>query len=122
MDSPAKTALVYLWAPFANLLWYAETVVMGTISLLVWPFDHSGEMQHACARWWCRMVALTIGARIHVYGIEQVQAGPGVRWQSRQVERGSSEFENRVCGGLGRDDCVARGADDEQCGCTRSAI
>ena len=75
MDSPAKAALVYLWAPFANLLWYVETVVIGTISLLVCPFDHSGELQHTCARWWCRMVALTIGARIHVYGIEQVQAG-----------------------------------------------
>lgn len=48
---------------------------MGTISLLVWPFDGSGEMQHACARWWCRMVAVTIGARIHVHGVEQVQAG-----------------------------------------------
>ena len=23
-----KTILVYLWAPFANLLWYAHTVVM----------------------------------------------------------------------------------------------
>jgi len=75
MDSTAKTALVYLWAPFANLLWYVETVVMGTISLLVWPFDRRGEMQHACARWWCRMVAVTIGARIRVHGVEQVQAG-----------------------------------------------
>ena len=75
MASPAKTALIYLWAPFGNLLWYVETVIMGTISLLVWPFDGSGEMQHACARWWCRMVAVTIGARIHVHGVEQVQAG-----------------------------------------------
>src|SRR5690242_10863532 len=75
MDSPAKTALIYLWAPFGNLLWYVETVIMGTISLLVWPFDGSGEMQHACARWWCRMVAVTIGVRIHVHGVEQVQAG-----------------------------------------------
>ena len=66
MDSPAKTTLIYLWAPFGNLLWYVETVVMGTIPLLVWPFDGSGELQHACARWWCRMVAVTIGARIHV--------------------------------------------------------
>jgi 1-acyl-sn-glycerol-3-phosphate acyltransferase len=75
MGPPAKTALVYLWAPFANVLWYVETVVMGTISLLVWPFDRRGEMQHACARWWCRMVAVTIGARIHVHGVEQVQPG-----------------------------------------------
>ena len=52
-----------------------ETILMGTISLLVWPFDRNGEMQHGCARWWCRMVAVTIGARIHVHGVEQVQAG-----------------------------------------------
>jgi 1-acyl-sn-glycerol-3-phosphate acyltransferase len=73
--SPLKTALVYLWAPFANLLWYIETIVMGTISLVLWPFDRTGELQHGCARWWCRMVALTIGARITVHGVEHVQAG-----------------------------------------------
>jgi len=70
-----KTALVYLWAPFANLLWYLETVVMGTISLIAWPFDRTGEIQHACTRWWCRMVALTIGVRIHVHGVEHVERG-----------------------------------------------
>jgi len=66
---------VYLWAPIANLLWYAETVVMGTISLLLWPFDRTGELQHACARIWCRMVALTILARIRVHGTEHVRPG-----------------------------------------------
>lgn len=67
-----KTVLVYVWAPIANLLWYVETIVMGTVSLLVWPFDRTGNMQHACARWWCRLVALTIGARIRVHGTEHV--------------------------------------------------
>ncbi|MCC7008152.1 MAG: 1-acyl-sn-glycerol-3-phosphate acyltransferase [Acidobacteria bacterium] len=66
---------VYLWAPVANLLWYVETVVMGTISLALWPFDRTGELQHGCARWWCRMVALTIGAGIRVHGAERVAAG-----------------------------------------------
>jgi 1-acyl-sn-glycerol-3-phosphate acyltransferase len=75
MDLPAKAALVYLWAPFANLLWYVQTILMGTVSLLVWPFDRKSEMQHASARWWCRMVAVTIGARIHVHGVEHVQPG-----------------------------------------------
>lgn len=75
MDSPVRAALIYLWAPFANLLWYAETILMGTISLLAWPFDRNGEMQHMCARWWCRLVAGTIGARIRVHGVEQLQAG-----------------------------------------------
>jgi 1-acyl-sn-glycerol-3-phosphate acyltransferase len=72
---PVSTALVYAWAPFANLLWYLETVVMGTLSLALWPFDRTGELQHACARWWCRMVALTIGARIRVHGVERVARG-----------------------------------------------
>jgi 1-acyl-sn-glycerol-3-phosphate acyltransferase len=65
----------YLWAPVANLLWYLETIVMGTISLALWPIDRTGELQHGCARIWCRMVALTIGARIHVHGVEHVTRG-----------------------------------------------
>jgi 1-acyl-sn-glycerol-3-phosphate acyltransferase len=70
--SKLKTILVYLWAPFANLLWYFYTVVMATISLVVWPFDRTGAMQHWCARWWCRLIAWTIGARIRVHGTENV--------------------------------------------------
>ncbi|HSQ20657.1 MAG TPA: lysophospholipid acyltransferase family protein [Blastocatellia bacterium] len=69
-----KTILVYLWAPFANLLWYTHTVVMATISLLLWPFDRTGAMQHWCARWWCRLVAWSIFARIRVSGTENVKA------------------------------------------------
>jgi 1-acyl-sn-glycerol-3-phosphate acyltransferase len=68
-----KTILVYLWAPFANLLWYAYTIVMATLSLALWPFDRTGAMQHWCARWWCRLVAWTIFARIRVHGVEHVQ-------------------------------------------------
>ena len=67
-----KTIFVYLWAPFANLLWYTHTVVMATLSLLLWPFDRRGAMQHWCARWWCRLVAWSIFARIRVYGTENV--------------------------------------------------
>jgi 1-acyl-sn-glycerol-3-phosphate acyltransferase len=69
------TALVYAWAPFANLLWYLETIVMGTVSLALSPFDRTGELQHGCARVWCRMVAVTIGARIVVHGAENVEPG-----------------------------------------------
>jgi 1-acyl-sn-glycerol-3-phosphate acyltransferase len=68
-----KKFLVYLWAPFANLLWYTHTVVMATISLLLWPFDRTGAMQHWCARWWCRLVAWSIFSRIRVHGAENVQ-------------------------------------------------
>ena len=68
-----KNILVYLWAPFANLLWYTHTVIMATISLILWPFDKTGEMQHWCARWWCRLVAWSIFATIHVHGTEKLQ-------------------------------------------------
>jgi 1-acyl-sn-glycerol-3-phosphate acyltransferase len=64
---------VYFWAPFANLLWYAYTVVMATLSLLLWPFDRSGRLQHWCARWWCRLVAWTIFTRIRVHGADRVR-------------------------------------------------
>ena len=70
--SKLKTILIYAWAPFANLLWYIYTIVMATVSLIVWPFDRTGAMQHWCARWWCRLIAWTIGARIRVHGTENV--------------------------------------------------
>jgi 1-acyl-sn-glycerol-3-phosphate acyltransferase len=69
------TVLVYLWAPIANLLWYFYTIVMAVLSLALWPFDRTGELQHWCARWWCRLVAWTIFARIHVHGVEHVRRG-----------------------------------------------
>jgi len=69
------TVLVYLWAPIANLLWYLYTVVMATLSLVLWPFDRSGALQHWCARWWCRLVAWTIFARIRVQGVQHVAPG-----------------------------------------------
>ena len=75
MVGKLKLILVYLWAPLANLLWYFYTVVMATLSLLLWPFDRTGAMQHWCARWWCRLIAWTIGARIRVRGTENVRAG-----------------------------------------------
>jgi 1-acyl-sn-glycerol-3-phosphate acyltransferase len=68
-----KTILIYAWAPFANLLWYFYTVVMATLSLLLAPFDRTGAMQHWCARWWCRLIAWTIGAHIHVHGESNVR-------------------------------------------------
>jgi 1-acyl-sn-glycerol-3-phosphate acyltransferase len=67
--------LIYLWAPVANLLWYVETIVMGTVSLMVWPFDRTGDRQFVCARIWCRLVAWTIFARIRVHGTDRVQPG-----------------------------------------------
>jgi 1-acyl-sn-glycerol-3-phosphate acyltransferase len=46
---------------------------MATLSLLLWPFDRTGKLQHWCARWWCRLVAYSIFARIHVHGVENVR-------------------------------------------------
>ena len=88
------TALVYAWAPFANLLWYLETIVMGTISLVLWPFDRSGELQHGCARLWNRMVAFTIGVRIRVHGTANVERGRRVRLygESLQPHRHTGAF------------------------------
>ncbi len=68
-----KLLLVYCWAPFANLLWYIHTVVMGSLSLLIWPFDRTGDRQFWCARWWCRLVAWSIFSRIRVHGAERVR-------------------------------------------------
>jgi 1-acyl-sn-glycerol-3-phosphate acyltransferase len=68
-----KTILIYIWAPFANLLWYFYTVVMATLSLLLHPFDKTGKMQHWCARWWCRLIAWTIFAHIQVRGVENLE-------------------------------------------------
>ncbi|HKV38866.1 MAG TPA: lysophospholipid acyltransferase family protein, partial [Blastocatellia bacterium] len=69
-----KTILVFVWAPIANLLWYLYTVVMAALSLILWPFDRTGALQHWCARWWCRLIAWTIGARIRVHGGENLDA------------------------------------------------
>ena len=52
-----------------------HTVVMGSLSLLLWPFDRTGALQFWCARWWCRLVAWSIFARILVHGVEHVRAG-----------------------------------------------
>ena len=68
-----KTILIYLWAPVANLLWYTHTVVMATISLVLWPFDRTGAMQHWCARTWCRLIAWSIFSWIRVTGTENVR-------------------------------------------------
>jgi 1-acyl-sn-glycerol-3-phosphate acyltransferase len=70
--SKLRTLFIYLWAPPANLLWYIYTILMGTISLALWPFDPSGKLLHSCARLWSRMIAWTIGARLKVHGKERL--------------------------------------------------
>ena len=51
---------------------YLYTIVMATLSLLLSFVDRDGRLQHWCARTWCRMIAVTAGARIKVRGLEHV--------------------------------------------------
>ncbi|HET9215444.1 MAG TPA: lysophospholipid acyltransferase family protein [Terriglobia bacterium] len=47
---------------------FITTAVMGTLSLLSSLFDSSGTAQHACARWWARMVLAICRVRLTVSG------------------------------------------------------
>jgi 1-acyl-sn-glycerol-3-phosphate acyltransferase len=51
---------------------YLYTIVMGTISLLVSAFDRQGNLQHACARIWARLVMMTSMVRVRVSGLENI--------------------------------------------------
>lgn len=51
---------------------YLYTIVMASLSLLLSLVDRDGKLQHWCARTWCRMIAVTAGARIKVRGLENV--------------------------------------------------
>jgi hypothetical protein len=89
------TVLVYLWAPIRPISSGISTrIVLPFQSLALWPFDRTGELQHWCARWWCRLVAWTIFARIHVHGVEHVQARASLRLhgQPRQPDRHAGAF------------------------------
>lgn len=69
------TLLNYLHSAIAIPLIYLYTIVMGSISLTLSLFDPAGRRQHWCAQVWCRMIALTVGARIRVHGLEHIAPG-----------------------------------------------
>jgi 1-acyl-sn-glycerol-3-phosphate acyltransferase len=70
------TLLNYLHSAVAIPLIYLYTFVMGSLSLIISLYDPSGKRQHRCARVWCRMIALTAGARVRVHGaLEHIQPG-----------------------------------------------
>src|SRR5436853_7857940 len=48
------------------------TIVFGTISLISTLFDRSGDVGHACARVWSRLILLTSGVTVRVEGIERL--------------------------------------------------
>lgn len=51
---------------------YAWTMVMGFVSLLVSPFDRTARRQHACARFWSRLILWTSLVRLRVRNLEEV--------------------------------------------------
>lgn len=61
-----------LHAVFALLLIVLYTIVMASLALLVSFFDRTGERQHAVARMWCRMIAVTVGLRVAVAGLDRL--------------------------------------------------
>lgn len=65
----------YLHSVVAIPLIYLYTFVMGSLSLILSLSDHEGKKQHWCAQTWCRMIARTVGADVHVHGSENIQPG-----------------------------------------------
>lgn len=55
---------------------YLATVFMGTLSLLCSLFDARGNLQHACARYWARMLLAFARVRVTVRGAEHIPATP----------------------------------------------
>ena len=69
------TFINYVHSIIAIPLIYLYTFVMGSLSLLLSLHDPVGKRQHWCARNWCRMIALTAGARVCVHGAHHVKPG-----------------------------------------------
>ena len=53
------------------------TMVMGTLSMLVSLFDHSGNAAHNVARLWSRILIRLSGMKVRVEGLENIPAGTG---------------------------------------------
>lgn len=58
----------FFWDP---LVWI-YTGILGSLSLLSSFFDRDGAIQHRFARLWSRSILRTIGAPIHVEGLEKI--------------------------------------------------
>jgi 1-acyl-sn-glycerol-3-phosphate acyltransferase len=64
--------LAILHSAIAIPLIYLYTMVMATISLTVSFWDRDGSKQHWCASTWCKLIANTVGARVHLHGAENL--------------------------------------------------
>jgi 1-acyl-sn-glycerol-3-phosphate acyltransferase len=61
----------FFWDP---LIWI-YTIILGSLSLLSSFFDRDGHIQHNFAQLWSRIILGTIGASIHVEGLEKIDTG-----------------------------------------------
>lgn len=50
------------------------TIVLGTASILSTLFDRTGDFGHRCARAWAWLILKTTGVRVHVSGLERLDA------------------------------------------------
>lgn len=57
---------------FTIPLIYLNTILMGTLSLVASLFDHTGRLQHLCARVWAQLLLWSVGARVKVRGLEKI--------------------------------------------------
>jgi 1-acyl-sn-glycerol-3-phosphate acyltransferase len=57
---------------FYDPLIWLYTIVLGSLSLISSLFDRDGAVQHGFARLWSRMILGTIGTRITVEGLENI--------------------------------------------------
>ena len=48
------------------------TVLLGTVSLISSLFDRTGNVAHACARLWSRLILATTGVKVRVHGLNLV--------------------------------------------------
>jgi 1-acyl-sn-glycerol-3-phosphate acyltransferase len=75
----------FLLSCIAIPLIYLYTIVMASLSLTLSLFDRTGELQHWCARTWCRMIAATVGMKVIVEGAENlVLTRPAVYMSNHQ--------------------------------------
>ena len=51
---------------------FFSTMIMGSISMLISPFDKDGSKQIRLARIWARMLCLSMGIRVRVEGLEKL--------------------------------------------------
>jgi 1-acyl-sn-glycerol-3-phosphate acyltransferase len=71
---PGKPNILnYIHSVIAIPLIYLYTIIMASLSLTFSLLDKSGRKQHWCARVWCKLIANTALAPVHVHGVENIE-------------------------------------------------